>query len=140
LVCPDFDGGRILDFAAIIVRGGRDGFHDGIDAFPDDSAEWADTDGDGVGDNADDLPNDPNDSVDSDGDGVGESVDNCLLDPNTDQTDSDGFGNRCDIDLVGEFGPDNIVGVPDFQAFGERFGRCAGNASLPGGGCAATAP
>ena len=25
LGCPDFDGGRILDFAAIIVRGGRDG-------------------------------------------------------------------------------------------------------------------
>jgi hypothetical protein len=23
--CPDFDGGRKLDFAAIIVRGGRDG-------------------------------------------------------------------------------------------------------------------
>ena len=24
-MCPDFDGGRILDFAAIIVRGGRYG-------------------------------------------------------------------------------------------------------------------
>ena len=25
LACPDFDGGEKLDFAAIIVRGGRDG-------------------------------------------------------------------------------------------------------------------
>ena len=25
LACPDFDGGRILDFAAIIVKGGRYG-------------------------------------------------------------------------------------------------------------------
>ena len=32
---------------------------DNSDAFPNDSSEWADTDGDGVGDNFDSFPDDP---------------------------------------------------------------------------------
>jgi chitinase len=31
----------------------NDGYHDSVDAFPSDSTEWVDTDGDGVGNNAD---------------------------------------------------------------------------------------
>lgn len=37
-----------------------DGVEDGKDAFPLDSAEWADSDKDGHGDNSDAFPNDPN--------------------------------------------------------------------------------
>ena len=52
-----------------------DGYHDGIDAFPNDPNEWADTDGDGFGDNGDAFPNDPNEWDDSDGDGIGDNAD-----------------------------------------------------------------
>ena len=59
-----------------------------IDAFPLDSTEWLDTDGDGIGDNADAdddgdgvidpndaFPLNPSESVDSDGDGIGDNAD-----------------------------------------------------------------
>ena len=51
---------------------------DSEDAFPDDRAEWADSDGDGIGDNGD----------------------NCRIVANTDQRDTDGdsVGNLCDAD------------------------------------------
>ena len=38
-----------------------DGFPDSCDAFPDDSSEWLDTDGDGIGNNSD--PDDDNDGM-----------------------------------------------------------------------------
>src|SRR5690554_3704860 len=40
-----------------------------LDAFPNSSTEWADSDGDGVGDNADDFPYNAAASIDTDGDG-----------------------------------------------------------------------
>ncbi|MCS5568109.1 MAG: thrombospondin type 3 repeat-containing protein [Pseudomonadales bacterium] len=68
-----------------------DGVADTVDAFPDDSDEWVDTDGDGVGNNSDD---------DDDGDGTPDSSDNCPLLVSESQldTDSDGLGDACDDD------------------------------------------
>src|SRR5690554_6836924 len=40
-----------------------------LDVFPNNSAEWADSDGDGVGDNADAFPYNAAASIDTDGDG-----------------------------------------------------------------------
>ena len=82
------------------------------DAFPLDSSEWADSDGDGVGDNSDAFPNNPDESTDSDNDGVGDNAD---LDDDNDSvedlsdafpldasesvdTDDDGVGNNADLD------------------------------------------
>lgn len=52
-----------------------EGIFDGVDAFPDDPAEWADADGDGAGDNRDAFPDDPEESSDFDGDGIGDRSD-----------------------------------------------------------------
>jgi hypothetical protein len=56
----------------------NDGYGDNLngtngDVFPQDSTEWADSDGDGVGDNADAFPNDATETLDSDGDGMGDN-------------------------------------------------------------------
>ena len=45
------------------------------DAFPNDTSETTDSDGDGVGDNSDAFPNDANETTDSDGDGIGDNSD-----------------------------------------------------------------
>lgn len=58
-----------------------DGYSDPVDAFPDDSSEWADTDNDGVGNNAD---------TDDDGDGMLDAWENLYgLDP-LDSSDANG--------------------------------------------------
>ncbi len=74
-----------------------DGFHDGIDAFPNDPNEWADSDGDGVGDNGDAFPLDPTETTDSDDDGVGDNADAFPNDPTeTADSDGDGVGDNAD--------------------------------------------
>jgi hypothetical protein len=77
---------------------------DNADVFPDDPAEWADTDKDGVGDNGDAFPNDASETADSDSDEVGDGVDNCPFDANKDQADLDGdnTGDACDLDIDGD--------------------------------------
>ena len=55
-----------------------DGYGDNIDGnrgdvFPNDPAEWKDSDGDGLGDNADMFPYDPTQIEDRDGDGMGDN-------------------------------------------------------------------
>ena len=84
----------------------------GLDAFPFDATESADTDSDGAGNNADTdddndgvldtedaLPLDATETVDTDGDGTGDNGDNCpAANPDQTDTDSDGFGNVCDGD------------------------------------------
>ncbi|MDA8545546.1 hypothetical protein N9K60_02030 [Candidatus Poseidoniales archaeon] len=78
-----------------------DGWANDIDAFPLDSSQWLDGDGDGYGDNAsgnnsDAFPNDSTQWQDSDGDGYGDNLtgnnpDAFPLDPSAD-TDTDGDG------------------------------------------------
>ena len=68
-------------------------------AFPRDSAESSDRDGDGVGDNADVFPDDPTETVDTDHDGVGNNSDALPFDTRDWQdTDGDGVGDNVDED------------------------------------------
>ena len=116
-----------------------DGYFDINDAFPDDSTEWADTDGDGVGNNADTdddgdgvidandaFPNDATETVDTDGDGVGDNTDDSdgdgVVDANdafpndateTKDTDSDGVGNNADLDDDGDGVDDDRDSFPN---------------------------
>ena len=79
----------------------NDGVADNTDAFPLDSTETVDTDGDGVGNNAD---------TDDDGDGVADNADAFPLDPSeTLDTDGDGVGNNADPDDDG----DGVLDVND---------------------------
>jgi len=110
-----------------------DGVPDVSDAFPNDPAEWLDSDGDGIGNNADTdddndgvadtldaFPLDAAESVDTDGDGIGNNAD---TDDDNDgvadtldafpldaaesvDTDADGIGNNADTD-------DDNDGMPD---------------------------
>ena len=67
-----------------------DGVDDDYDAFPTDSSEWADNDGDGLGDNGD---------PDDDNDGVVDSEDSFPLDQfEWSDADNDGFGDNVDSD------------------------------------------
>ena len=92
LGCPDIDG---------------DGWPDSEDAFPNDSSQWNDTDGDGFGDESngvegDDCVNTPGNStmgllgcIDTDGDGWADSEDDLPENPSqwSDQ-DDDGYGDN----------------------------------------------
>ena len=109
--CPDTDGDGIPDSIDPNPRDGAgtaddwdaDGWNQTTDAFPYDSTQWADADGDGLGDNPngnnpDQMPGDkdndgwpdtndsfidnPNEWLDTDGDGIGDNTD----------TDDDGDG------------------------------------------------
>jgi hypothetical protein len=67
-----------------------DGYHDGIDAFPDNPFEHKDTDGDGIGDNLD---------PDADGDNVPDERDAFPLNKSEHRdTDGDGTGDNTDAD------------------------------------------
>ena len=71
-----------------------DGVVDCADAFPSDSSEWADVDGDGTGNNAD---------LDADGDEVNDASDAFPLDfSESIDTDGDGIGNNRDINDDGD--------------------------------------
>ena len=75
-----------------------DGVGDNSDAFPNNSSEWVDTDGDGVGDNSDVFPYDSSEWVDTDGDGVGDNSDMFPNDSlNWNDTDGDGVGDNSDV-------------------------------------------
>ena len=112
-----------------IVDTDEDGISDKLDAFPSNSRETADTDGDGIGnredrdddgdgvyDEEDAVPLDRFDSTDADGDGMGDSID---LDDDNDgyedsvdafpldrleqaDSDGDGVGDRLDDDDDGD--------------------------------------
>jgi len=76
----------------------NDGVMDDVDAFPYDSDEWSDTDGNGIGDNTDE---------DDDGDGVIDVNDDLPFDPTeTLDTDGDGIGNNADTDDDNDGKPD----------------------------------
>jgi hypothetical protein len=72
-----------------------DTYEDLVDAFPIDSSEWSDMDGDGFGDNDDDG--------DIDGDGLANAYDACPLDANEYyDTDGDGICDNADDDDDGD--------------------------------------
>jgi len=67
-----------------------DGISNENDAFPNDSTEWKDSDGDGIGDNQD---------YDDDNDGYNDTVDAFPNDANEQEdNDLDGIGNNADLD------------------------------------------
>ena len=66
-------------FEFIITDADGDGWADDVDAFPNDSTQWQDSDGDGYGDNlagnnSDAFPYDATQWQDSDGDGYGDNL------------------------------------------------------------------
>jgi len=69
-----------------------------------------DTDNDGALDGFDALPLNPLERFDSDNDGIGNNSDNCGLTSNPSQTDTDvdGFGDVCDLDIDGD-GVNNVA-------------------------------
>lgn len=90
--------GNFKIFGDGVVDTDGDGYGDLIDAFPFDSGEWVDTDGDTIGNNADN---------DDDNDGVVDTEDAFPLNSNeTVDTDGDGIGNNADTD-------DDNDGIPD---------------------------
>ena len=81
-----------------------DGIPDAVDAFPNDSSEYLDTDGDGLGNRIDN---------DDDGDGVSDIRDAVPLDRfETIDTDADGVGNVADRDDDGDGVEDVIDAFP----------------------------
>ena len=93
-----------------------DGVIDTEDAFPLDSTETLDSDGDGFGDNAD---------SDDDGDGVIDSEDAFPLDATeTTDTDNDGTGDNADTDDDGDSVFDQTMHSPRRKRIcGYRHGR-----------------
>ena len=125
------DDNGINQFGAVIdnlqitfADSDNDGVNDGLDAFPTDTTESVDTDGDGIGNNADDdddgdgvldvddaFPLDASETIDTDGDGIGNNADTdddgdgvddiydaFPLDPTEDKdTDGDGLGDNADV-------------------------------------------
>lgn len=74
----------------LVADSDSDGFVDGVDAFPLDKNEWADTDRDGLGDNID---------ADDDADGVPDLTDVFPLDSSeSSDNDKDGIGDNRDDD------------------------------------------
>ncbi|MCH9669977.1 MAG: DUF1800 family protein [Gammaproteobacteria bacterium] len=71
-------------------------------------------------------------ALDTDGDGVDDNVDNCINHSNAQQrdTDSDGFGNRCDPDLNG----DQVVNFADLGLLKSVWGTSDANGDLNGDG------
>ena len=95
---------RGIDGLGTAVDSDGDGITDPLDAFPNDAAEYLDTDGDGVGNGAD---------TDDDGDGVGDGEDGAPLDAfETVDTDRDGVGNRQDHDDDGDGFRDALDAFP----------------------------
>ena len=128
-------GGRdvviaIIDQSADIDSDG-DGVIDTSDAFPNDSDEWRDIDGDGIGDNSDpDIDGDgvlneddafPQDSlwsVDLDRDGIGDVSDLFPGDPRVAYDfDGDGIGDFLDNDIDGDGVTNFADAFPDDPAF-----------------------
>jgi len=79
---------EILNYS--VIDSDKDGYPDGVDAMPNNAAEWLDFDDDSIGDNAD---------TDDDNDGVSDTQDAFPLNASeTLDTDKDGRGNNADTD------------------------------------------
>ena len=93
--CPSLAGGSYIDLVGCLDEDG-DGYSGFGDAFPFDSNEWEDSDGDGYGDNDDDeFPSDPNEWMDTDADGYGDNSDAFPNDVTQwEDSDGDGYGDN----------------------------------------------
>ncbi len=116
-------------FQYSLIQGGfpdddGDGHVNPVDALPDDSTEWLDTDGDGLGNNAD---------PDDDGDGVNDAADAFPLDPSEwADTDGDGLGNNADPDDDGDGVNDAADAFPlDPSEWADTDGDGLGNNADP---------
>ena len=72
------------------------------DAFPSDTTQWSDQDGDGYGDNPtgqqpDQFPENPTQYIDDDGDGLGDNQSGTEADPSLNDADNDGYTDDVDI-------------------------------------------
>ncbi|MBL4661357.1 MAG: hypothetical protein JKY19_13450, partial [Alcanivoracaceae bacterium] len=124
----------IIDLSVDVDNDG-DGVIDSLDAFPNNIAEWLDTDGNHIGNNTDDdddddgvldiddiFPLDASESIDSDNDGIGDNVDTFPNDPGLSldsfpDSDSDGVDNLHDFrpfDPIRQFDIDGD-GMADFD-------------------------
>ena len=81
---------QVISYLATIKDSDNDDVVDSLDAFPFDSSEALDIDGDGIGNNAD---------LDDDGDGIEDGADAFPLDGTESlDSDGDGIGNNSDAD------------------------------------------
>jgi hypothetical protein len=120
----DNDGDGLADFPAdpgcadAGSRAENPACSDGIDNDGNGSADHPDDPG--CADAAADL-----ELTDTDADGLYDDADNCILAANPSQADSngDGFGNACDLDLD----DDGVVGLPDYGTLMGAFGRSCGD-------------
>ena len=110
IACPDTDGDGIPDSIDPEPSDGigsaddwdADGWNQENDAFPNDSTQWEDGDGDGLGDNPDGNNPDPLPG-DKDNDGWPDSNDAFINNPNEwIDTDGDGIGDNTDDDDDGD--------------------------------------
>jgi hypothetical protein len=88
-----------------------DGYADNVDAFPNDSKEWADRDEDGHGDNGDLFPDNKDEWADRDEDGYGDNGDK-FPDDASEWLDTDGDGTGDNSDPT----PDGVEAVADCGA------------------------
>ena len=98
-VNADTDGDNYTDFYLFKVNA-TTGFRENQtgDAFPLDSLEWNDTDGDSLGDNGDAFPLDQNEQLDTDGDTLGDNYEISIgTNPELADTDSDGIDDFIDV-------------------------------------------
>jgi len=111
-----------------------DGSPNSQDAFPDDSTQQKDSDGDGYGDNSngnspDRWPNDPNEWNDTDGDRVGDNSDE--FPNNRDQTvdtDGDGYGDNPDGERGDRYPEDASQWKDsDFDSYGDELNGTNGD-------------
>lgn len=122
-----------------------DGFTDDVDAFPFDSTQWSDVDGDGYGDNpegnsSDAFPNNPNEWNDTDDDGVGDNEDVFPLDSTQwSDFDGDGYGDNPGGNSSDAFpeNPDEWVDT-DGDGVGDNGDACPVNWGLSPTGCSDT--